>query len=301
MKRTSINQKQIKYLPKFNIDVESGNKINSRDLIGNYSLLLFLDDRDDNDMVFLSSLVDYIDKYNVNTVAFVRKKNNALLKNLNSNSKIQTVELNNSNLSNSLNSQYGEYRLYDKKGKLFYAGKTTDAYFGRGAVSYHLNKLIREKYFNIDLFVDINKKLADIDYLKQLVQLLKENDKKYYLISMMTSLCDACGSGLILTYLNRINTKFNNNVFVATILKNDFTQKEISSLKSQSRIKYPVFLADDVLDAKWEELINEYRENDITDIVILADKNTIILKLLDNSCNCVTKFFFEVEKLLSNI
>jgi len=82
MKRTSINQKQIKYLPKFNIDVESGNKINSRDLIGNYSLLLFLDDRDDNDMVFLSSLVDYIDKYNVNTVAFVRKKNNALLKNL---------------------------------------------------------------------------------------------------------------------------------------------------------------------------------------------------------------------------
>lgn len=114
----------------------------------------------------------------------------------------------------------------------------------------------------------------------------------------MTSFYDCCGSGPIFNYLNKIYQNFSDYTYVATILKRKYTPKEITSLKSQAGISFPIFIADNILDLKWKNLINSFREFDLNNIIVFYENSGRIIEIHYNGCRCSQKFFKKVEKIL---
>lgn len=274
----------------------NGQVIRSDELLGQISFLVFLDDRDPNDQLFIRTADSALSEFGIeNAVAFLDKNNDFSYK-------LDCLRLANILKSDQLLSRFdarGHYFLYDKKGGLFHSGKTADALYGLGDLRYYLAQLVLHKYFDMHLFIDESQSLIDSSHLSQIYELILNNHKEYSVISLVSSICNVCGSGKIIGYLDDIHHKYGDKAYVALVVRSEYDDKEIEALRSQARISYPIFRASEELRRKWNELIAEYRERDLSDIVIFVRGDENIVSLLDNNCGCATPYFEHIGKTLS--
>jgi hypothetical protein len=192
----------------------------------------------------------------------------------------------------------GLYCIVDKKGTIIGYGGNKDAYDKE--VKVQLQQVINEKAFNIYDFLDYKNNLNDIKWLRQIGDLLNREDKKYYLISLYTKICNNCSEGTQIESLKKIYSKYNEYISVIFVLLDVYTQKDILNMRSQLSLICPIYIADVSLSQKWKHFIGQYRENDLTDIILLVDKAGKILEVADRKCNCWGRLFNKTTLLLES-
>lgn len=184
----------------------------------------------------------------------------------------------------------GDYYLFNGSGDLIDTNKNYVGY-DKG-VKIFLMQLVKKDYFSFSDFIEENENIRNFPWLQQIERIINNKKKEYFMISLFTSFCGTCNSGPIINAMDKFHSKNKNSFYVLSILNNDFNNEEdIKSLISQSKINYPIVIAEQMLNKKWTDLINKYREQDLTNIVFIIDKSGKILKILHPNCNCYKKFF----------
>ncbi len=104
--------------------------------------------------------------------------------------------------------------------------------------------------------------------------------------------------GNIIQALNIIDRNEDGSFIILSILNRNFDRTDIPNLIAQLKISYPVIIANDRLNAKWDTLIERYREDFLTDVVFMVDKSGGILKIAHRTCQCFPSFFKFVNSLI---
>ncbi|MFQ6084521.1 MAG: hypothetical protein ACE5WD_14360, partial [Candidatus Aminicenantia bacterium] len=191
----------------------------------------------------------------------------------------------------------GTYYLFNGSGAVVDTGKNNIGY-ERG-VKVFLKQLIKNEYFSISDFIMANENIKNISWFNHVAKILEKEDNDYFIISLFTSYCGSCKSKLIIDFLKEIYNKNHESVYILVILNGDFYNlDDIKSLQSQSRVNFPIIIADLTLTQKWTSLIHEFREDYLKNIVFIMNKSGKILRILDGSCNCFKDFFNFVRSLI---
>jgi hypothetical protein len=186
--------------------------------------------------------------------------------------------------------RYGTVYLFDRSGSLIYAGGYDTKY--DQTLKIILNQLIKDKYFFIENFIPEKRNIKNIDWLKQISEVVEKENKEYFVISLFTSICAGCTSGLIFQELKDFHSKNREFAYILCILSDRYNKDDILNLKSQLKVEFPVFLADKALSIKWNSFIQEYSETYLNNIMFITDKEGNIIKLLDPHCKKCWKPFF---------
>jgi len=180
------------------------------------------------------------------------------------------------------------YYLIDNSGNVVTAGSNDSGYENGPKV--FLKRLVKNEHFSISSFIKLNENVKGVEWLNQIAEITDAQNKDYYVISMFTSICSGCFSGELVFFLNEFYNKNQNNIHVLCTLNDKFNDRDITRLKSQLKINLPVIIANNKLSQKWNSLIKEFRENDLTNIIFILNKSGIIIKVYDESCKCWSQF-----------
>jgi len=201
-------------------------------------------------------------------------------------------------LKSKFNSPYyaGTYYLFNNLGTLVNTGNNSNGY--EKELKSYLKQVVKNEYFSISYFIKVDENIRNIEWFKQVSEVVGKDKKEYFIISLFTSFCSSCKSGAIINELKKFYSYNQSLIYVMSILNADFYKPEdINSLKSQSGIDFPIIIADKLLNQKWSSLIHEYRENDLTDIIFIVNKLGKIERIYDNNCKCGTSFFNYMNSL----
>lgn len=58
-----------------------------------------------------------------------------------------------------------------------------------------------------------------------------------------------------------------------------------------------IIIADGLLSQTWNRLIEEYCDNELTDLIFIIDKEGNILRFADRNCNCYKELFEYIEQI----
>ena len=282
---------KINKLPKFvSVDVY-GMEVNSKDFMGKNLFVQFIDAAHEMDIELFKDVYSNWKKEEISFLLIVRE-----LDRFNSRVEINTDDI------IILNKDFDElesifnpgkiygthYYLVNNSGKIVASGSNNFGYENGPKV--FLKQLIKNEYFSISSFIKLNENVKGVEWLNQISEIVDDQNKNYSLISMFTSICSGCLSGELVFFLNEFYNKNQNNINVLCMLNNKFNDKDITRLKSQLKINLPVFISDEKLSQKWNSLIKEFRENDLTNIIFILNKSGIIIKVYDESCKCWIQF-----------
>lgn len=288
-------------IPKFELADIEGIRISSKMMKGNFSLLAYIDDRDPNDLAFLEFLPNIENKFSLNVIAFAR--NLAILKKRYrtwANNKIRLIDA--TTLPQTLRAKllkYGHYHIYNKNGKLVYAGTTVDKYFGKGALEYIIRQLMKNERFLISSYIRDGTNLGDYEYLSQLASIVRTNQSyKFFLFIFFRSFYEGCGGGTIVRHLNLLWERYSDLLLEGIFLAGEYDKRDIPAIRSQAKMNCLVFLAGDELRDWWDKMAEKFSDNDLTGFAIFADRSGMIFKTLDNGCSCAENFFDDLEKVL---
>jgi hypothetical protein len=238
-----------------------------------------------DDLYFLGIINDStaldLTKYNSEKVIFIERDYNDLCSIFN------------------LDTKNGFYYLVNKEGKVTNSGKN-DLGYERGP-KILLQELLKNNFFSISEIIIENEKIANHKWFNQVNNLIQnENDKEYFLISLYTTICYSCSGGKIIRALKDIHRKDKNEtIYILSIISRRYKEQDIHNLKTLLKIPHPVIRANNELDSKWNSLIEQYREDYLTDIVFLVDKSGTILKIAHTNCDCYPSFFTYVYDLIT--
>jgi hypothetical protein len=189
------------------------------------------------------------------------------------------------------------FYLYDKSGKLI----RFSYYYGNDEIiKTILGRNIDNKRFDIKEYLSLKRG----DNKNNLIETIKEylilSNNKYHLIFLTTRICSSCRSGAIIDKINVLYRELKDHPITFVLLLKDHTNKDIDNLKEHFNIKYPVFSAEKETDLLWRELINEYGNGYVTDIVVLMGRYGNILRVLEPGCNCDSEYFSKIKDELKN-
>ena len=197
-----------------------------------------------------------------------------------------------------INSRDGNFFIVNKNGKIISTGKN-DLGYEKGPKVY-LQELIKDDAFSISEFIGENEKINDFEYLTQIKTSIESStEKKYSIIALLTKICDSCSGGGIIQSFKKIH-RDNNGLFnVLLILNRKYKKEDISNLRSQLKISFPIAIADQELNSKWDSLIERYNEDLLTDIIFIVDnQSNVILKVADRKCKCLPEFYDFLDSLI---
>jgi len=175
------------------------------------------------------------------------------------------------------------YMLFNNSGKVVKSGSVMSGYENGPKID--MMRLFLNDTFDIFRTLITDKNLFAIDVFNDIKNICLSKPKKYYVFSYFVSICEGCTSGWILHLLDDF-AKRQNEIGVLCILNRKNTQKDLSILRSQTRVELPIILANSEFNAKWNELISKYRESDLTNIIIVIDERGTIKKAYYESCGC---------------
>jgi hypothetical protein len=187
-----------------------------------------------------------------------------------------------------------QFYIYDLNHKLFAKGYSVIGY--ESTAKKYLQRLLENKSFNINVFIKKDKTVAEINWLHQISRLIDLNKKKIYVVGLFSNVCNNCLSGNLLKRLNALDRE-NQYVCVFSILKKSYSESDINNLKDNLKIGFPVYLADDKLDNKWNKLMHSFSETELNNIIIVADKDGRIDKILYEGCACYSSFMSYLDGL----
>lgn len=294
-------RKMITNLPQFNFLDINGDLVKNEDFKGKNLYIQFVDPSDFDDINLIKTVYSKWKDENLNFVVIAKNIEKFKVKIGIGLKNIIVITNDYEKLKSKFNSHphSGTYHLFNGSGDVVAAGSNYIGY-ERG-VKVFLNQLIKNKYFSISDFIKANENIKNIDWFSDVAKIIEKEEKHYFIISMFTSFSADCESGRIINTLQKIYSQNLNSVYVLAILNADFIKKEdINNLKSQSKVDFPIIIADHRLNQRWSSLMYEFRETDLTDIVFVMDKSGEILKILDQSCKCYNGFFSFVYSLIQN-
>jgi len=288
-----------KKLPKFKSLDAAGNLVRSDDFRGKKLYIQFVNPLYDHDIALIKKV--YFHWKNEDLIFIIITENysrfQSKLADLNN---VIVLSKNYKKLQSLFNvPDSGTHYLFDGSGTLVNIGRN-DIEYDKG-LKRSLNRLIKNKYFSISDFIKLNENIKEISWFKQPSEIVEKENKEFYVISLFTSICSGCKSGSIMKNLKSFHLKGQNYAYVVCILSDKFNENDIISLRSQLGIKFPVIIADQALSAKWNSLINEFSEAEVTDIIFIMDKSGKIIRVLDPNCkDCLKPFFLYMQSLFPN-
>jgi len=190
--------------------------------------------------------------------------------------------------------------LFNGDGNLVFSGYNYNGY--EQGIKYFLNRLIKNKYFKLSDFVIKGKNINEFPWLKCVTEIMENENKEYCLVSLFTSICNSCASGAIIRKLNNLCAQNRKSLAILSILSDKYYKKEdIIGLKTQLKIRLPVFVADETLGKKWNFLIKEYGEKDLNNLMFILDKSGMVIEVVEPNCSdCFSLFFERIESLTFN-
>ncbi|MCP4218622.1 MAG: hypothetical protein GY765_28570 [bacterium] len=179
--------------------------------------------------------------------------------------------------------------LYDPQGRLVKTDFNREGY--QGGVKSQLDRLIKNEYFKINELITEKKNIRDFQWLAMCNDIMKKDRKDFYVVSMMTNVCNTCLSGVIIEQLAKWHTTSADRVGVMTVVPASYTDTDIANLKTFLGIDYRLLRADDKFQQEWSNRIEKYRESQLTNILFLVDKDGTVLKVTGNEQDHLREFF----------
>lgn len=170
----------------------------------------------------------------------------------------------------------GRHYLYNEFGKLKASAINTTNY--QDGIKVYLMELIENVKFNLSYFIT-NNNIFNMKEFSQCWDFIKNSDYEYFVISLFTEMCTLCKSGELISEIKKFFNEHKNEVGFLTILSDDFKENDVQNFKSNLKIEYKVIRADPSLAKKWNMLIKKYRKSDLTNIILLINKEGKILKI----------------------
>jgi len=159
-----------------------------------------------------------------------------------------------------------------------------------------IRKYLYKKEYDASLFIRLKSKINDFSWLSQLKDY--QSEEKYLLVGLVTSLCDICGTGIIVDTLHNYRANYRGYINVVLITNERYSLQDLDVIKSQIRASFNISIANNALFNKWNELISLYGTAYLNNIMILIDKNGYIIDISDQKCNCLRTFKYRLDNLL---
>lgn len=156
-----------------------------------------------------------------------------------------------------LRSQDSYFYVFDSAGRKVVASRSVLGY-ERGPKTF-LNELLTGTRFSIEELMERNHNIGEYEWFRSIDKIITSNrEYEYFVFSLLTKICDSCAGAEIVQFMKRIRLITPQGVYVASFLGREFSESDITNLKSQLNINYPIFIADNELRWKWDELIDKY-------------------------------------------
>lgn len=284
-------------LPDFVATEITGNKIKSADLRGKYLYVQFINPLNKADIELYKKVYSNWKDENLFFIAITKNYEEFKSKLGMDLRKIVILNKDYESLASLFNApKYGTFYLFDPSGSLI-ATEGNDTQYEQ-VLKIILNQLIKNKYLLIEDFIPEKRNIKNIDWFKQISEIVEKENKDFFVISLFTSICGGCTSGSNFQYLKDFHLKNHEFTRVLCILSDKYNENDIINLKSQLRVEFPVFIADHALSLKWNSFIQEFNEAYLNNIMFITDKAGNIIKVLDPHCKKCWKPFFLFMKSL---
>ncbi len=296
-KQGSPIQTQLTRLPEFDAIDVNGQAVSSKALRGKLVYIQFINPVFEPDLVLLEEVYN---RWKSSALHFIVVTNHSDQLNF-------KHHLNNANVIEKdfdilcrkfrISMETGYHFVIDKQGNIVNSEKNYIGYEKGPKIA--LKEIIDNDTFSISSFIKEDKYIHDYEWFSQIDRIIKkEKENKYFVISLFTKICDSCSGGGIIRALSTIEQKKEQPPYILCVLnKGKFRERDIPAMESQLKINFDIAIADNTLDKKWDSLINQYREDYLTDVVFLLDDSGKILKIADRSCDCYSSFFSFVNSL----
>lgn len=187
--------------------------------------------------------------------------------------------------------KYGKHYVFDKSGELMYSAHNNIRH--ENGVKRILNLVVNKKQFRIADHIQKNEHISNLPNFTQVYKTFNDLGKKYLLVGLVYSFCDSCRSRGFVNILKTIHSRGLGKDRVILVLSNEYTEMDIKIFKSQLQVEFPVIIADEVLNRKWQALINEYSKTELNDLAFSIDSSGKIDQVLDPNCGSYEKPFWE--------
>lgn len=290
------NEPQI--LPEFDIKGLKGKRIHSSDFQGRYLYVQFIDSESVDDVDLLQQVyLNWIDE-DLDIMAIPVKTDQFQAR-----TGIDAFEI--AILPDSYRQMRELFKappccntfyLFDRSRHLVKTGFNSKGY--DIGIKTELYSLIKKTAFDISSMIKENDNIENIHWLSQCHQIIRNRDKEYYLISLMTSICSGCYSGLIIQRLIKTHRVYNKSLDVVSIVPDDFSDIDLENLKNLLGIPFHVQRADKLLKEVWQGYIRQFNESDLTNIIFLVDNSGTIVRVTNNDPKRLRDFFIFTQTLL---
>lgn len=137
---------------------------------------------------------------------------------------------------------YGVYFLYNKRAVLLSSGINQSGY--KNGPKAILDWEIKKKRFDTnDLLPKEGNVVSQYPWLQQIVHIIKNDHKTFYVFALFSSICDGCSSGQSIRMLKELRTSLDDNVGIYALLSPSFSNDDISALTSQLLINFPILIS----------------------------------------------------------
>jgi len=274
-KPNQFNSK-ISQLPSFTSHTVSGKIINSNKLENNL-FVIFINTNEDYHIDLLRNVyLNYVDK-NLKIIVFLKLKN--IINKITNLFPLALVIYENYEKYEKLfqaKSCCGQHYLFNKLGEVEASSINTTYY--QDGIKVYLMELIENIKFHLSYFITDNN-IFNIKEFSQCWNFIKDSNHDYFIISLFAEMCSFCESGKIISEISRLYTTQKNKIAFLTILSDDFEENDVQNFKSNLKIQYKVIRANSVLAENWNNLIKKFRRSDLTNIILLINKEGKILKI----------------------
>lgn len=282
---------RIKRIPAFAAADINNKKYDNKTILGDFTYLQFIDSEIDSDIdLFTQVLYEWFDTplrivgitkdiYKVKN--FIHRENDRIILLKEDGRKLREAFLIDS----------GHHYLFDRNGLLLFKAENTLGY--RNGVRYSLNKTIYNIVFDLSVFIDSGSSLADQAWL---ASVLGEPRGRNKYSAFFYSVCAGCNTGMIMRKFIAFYRLYGSWIDFEIILSQRYKPSDIVSMKSQLNTDIAVMIADQNLNDKWRKLVDIFREDDLTGIIVFSDEVGVIRRVFTgNESGWAQKMEAELE------
>lgn len=161
----------------------------------------------------------------------------------------------------------------------------------------YLNQLMKNKIFQVSNYFKENEYIKDIGWLSLCWQIIKKEKKDYFIVAIFNSICNECLSGAIVHKLVDLYADNRDHLYVLGIIPDDYKDNDIENLENFLNIEFHIERADPEFKKKWDALVSEYSEAELTNILFLVDSEGKLIKSTNNDPDRLKEFFASVHSL----
>jgi DNA-binding Lrp family transcriptional regulator len=272
---------RITQFPRFEAMDVNGKRFDSRECFGNITFVQFIKARNSADLEFVKEFYERWKDENIHII-LITDDLMALNKKLKMDLKKAMIFEKYEELSIPFKAPTGgTHFLFGASGVLLNAIRSDVAY---GSVHALFNRQIKNKYFRIPELVRINENIKNHEWFQQVAEVIENDRKEAYIVALLTSICEGCTSGKILDYLKEFYGKNKDRVGLVCILGGRFVREDIPVLKSQLRVDFTILVPAPSLSNKWNGLIQDYSEAELTGIVFAVERMGTIVRIAESGC-----------------